>query len=79
MILLSREYIALLLIANILAVPAIILVGRSWLDNYAYKTEIGIDLFLIPSLILIVISLLTVSYQTYATARTNPVKSLRKE
>ncbi|MEM8969090.1 MAG: FtsX-like permease family protein, partial [Bacteroidota bacterium] len=79
MLLLSREYLVLLLIAIVLAVPATILGGRAWLENYAYKTEIGLDLLLIPGLILLLISVLTVSYRTYATAKTNPAESLRAE
>ncbi|MGD1894265.1 MAG: ABC transporter permease [Cyclobacteriaceae bacterium] len=79
MLLLSREYLVLLLIAIVLAVPATILGGRTWLENYAYKTEIGLDLLLFPGLILMLISVLTVSYRTYATAKTNPVESLRTE
>jgi putative ABC transport system permease protein len=79
MMLLSREYIILLCIAIALAVPAIIIGGRAWLDNYAYKVRMGVDLFLIPGLILVIISFLTVSYRTYASARANPAESLRAE
>ncbi|MEO0334537.1 MAG: FtsX-like permease family protein, partial [Bacteroidota bacterium] len=79
MLLLSREYLVLLLIAIVLAVPATILGGRAWLENYAYKTEIGLDLLLIPGVILLLISVLTVSYRTYTTAKTNPAESLRAE
>jgi putative ABC transport system permease protein len=79
MILLSREYMILLCIAIALAVPAIIIGGKAWLENYAYKVGMGVDLFLIPGLILVIISFLTVSYRTYATARANPAESLRTE
>ena len=79
MLLLSREYMLLLLAAIVLAIPAVIVGGRAWLDNYAYKTELGLGLFLVPALGLLLISLLTVSYRTYATARANPVESLKNE
>ena len=79
MLLLSREYMLLLLAAIVLAIPAVIVGGRAWLDNYAYKTDLGAGLFLVPALALLLISLLTVSYRTYATARANPVESLRNE
>ncbi|MDF9796582.1 putative ABC transport system permease protein [Catalinimonas alkaloidigena] len=79
MILLSREYLILLLIAIGLAVPAIIIGGKAWLENYAYKVGLGIDLFLIPGLILLLISFLTVSYKTFASARANPVEALKSE
>ncbi len=79
MMLLSREYLWLLLVALLLAVPAIIIGGRTWLNNYAYRTNLGIDLFLIPGLVLLIISLLTVSYRTYTSAKANPVESLKTE
>ncbi len=79
MVLLSWEYMILLFIAITLPVPAIFVGGNAWLENYAYKVGIGFNLFLIPGLILIVISLLTVSYRTYASASANPVESLRRE
>jgi len=79
MLLLSREYLILLIIAIALAVPATIIGGRAWLDNYAYRTEIGLDLLLVPGLILLFISVLTVGYRTYDTAKTNPADSLKVE
>ena len=79
MMLLSKEYLILLLIANVLAIPAILYWGGSWLDNYAFRTDLSGELFLIPGLILIIISFLTVSYRTYVTAKRNPVESLRTE
>ncbi|MDN5213322.1 ABC transporter permease [Fulvivirgaceae bacterium BMA12] len=79
MILLSKEYAILLLIANVVAVPVIILGGKAWLANYAFKVAMGVELFLIPALASIVVSLLTVSYRTYAAANLNPANSLRSE
>ena len=79
MILLSREYLLLLLLASVLAVPLVLIGGKAWLDNYAYKVGIGAGLFLIPAFVLLVIALLTVSYRTYAAARANPVESLKTE
>ena len=79
MLLLSREYLVLLLIATILAIPAIIYWGSSWLENYAFRIDIGLDLFIIPALALLLVSFLTVSHRTYSTANANPVDSLRAE
>jgi putative ABC transport system permease protein len=79
MMLMSKEYFLLLLIANVLAIPAVLYWGGNWLDNYAFRTELSAELFVIPGLILIIISFLTVGYQTYVTARRNPVESLRTE
>lgn len=79
MLLLSREYLMLLLIAVLISFPVVIYAANSWLNNYAYRVGIGIDILLIPVLILSLISFLTVSYRTYKTARTNPVQSLKSE
>lgn len=79
MILLSKEYLILLLIANVLAIPVVFLGGNAWLENYAFRISIGADLVFAPMIVLLVISFLTVSYRTYVTAKANPVKSLRTE
>ena len=79
MLLLSREYLILLLIAIALAVPIVFIGGKAWLNNYAFKTDIGLDLLVIPASVLVLISVLTVSYRTYTTANKNPVDSLRTE
>ena len=79
MVLLSWEYLMLLLVASITAIPVVVIGGKAWLDNYAYKIEMGAGLFIVPALILFVIALLTVSYRTYAAARANPAEALRTE
>ena len=79
MVLLSWEYLVLLLVASITAVPVVVIGGKAWLDNYAYKIEMGAGLFIVPALVLFVIALLTVGYRTYAAARANPAEALRTE
>jgi putative ABC transport system permease protein len=79
MLLLSREYLVLLLIADALAVPAVVYWGSAWLDNYAFRISLGMGLFVVPVLLLILISFITTGYRTYVVARTNPVESLRSE
>lgn len=79
MLLLSKEYVLLLMIANVLAIQVVIVAGRYWLNNYAYKTGIGAELLLIPGLLLMIISFVTLSYRTFTTARANPTDSLRTE
>lgn len=79
MLLLSREYLVLLLISVSLSIPIIVFAAKSWLNNYAYKVDLGMSLILVPFCILLLISFLTVSYTTFSTARANPVKSLKSE
>lgn len=79
MMLLSREYLLLLLAAIILSSPLALYFGRLWLENYAFQISIGADLILIPAMALVMISVLTVTYRTYVTAKANPVKALKNE
>lgn len=79
MALLSRQYLLLLLIAIVLAIPLVLYFGRHWLENYAFQSTLGPDLILIPAIALLLISAVTVACRTYATARANPVKALRSE
>ena len=79
MILLSREYILLLLFTNILAVPVILYAGQLWLDRYAFRTTISTEIFIISGSILLVTTLLTLSNKFYSTANSNPINALRKE
>ncbi|MEX2595036.1 MAG: ABC transporter permease [Anditalea sp.] len=79
MLLISREYLLLLAIAVVLAIPMIVFGASSWLENYAYRIDIGLDLLIIPALVLFLIALMTVSYRTYIAANANPVDSLKSE
>lgn len=76
MLLLVSEYICLLGVSAVLAIPAVIWGGKAWLKNYAYRVDIGVDLLLVPVIILFALVFLTVSYRAYSTAKKNPVKSL---
>ena len=77
--LITKEYLLLIAIAAFIAWPVAYLILNSWLRNFAYKIKIGWDVFLLSGLIVIVIALLTVSYQSLKTARANPVDSLKYE
>lgn len=79
MLLLSKEYLVLLGIAVVLAIPMVIFGANSWLENYAYRIDIGLEMILIPALILFITALLTVSYRTFIASKANPTDSLRSE
>jgi putative ABC transport system permease protein len=78
-LLLAREYILLLIIANIFAIPAVIYSGNVWLKNFAFKTDIGFDIMLIPGLVLICMAVLSVINKFYSLANNNPINILRKD
>jgi putative ABC transport system permease protein len=77
--LLSNEFLKLVLLANLIAWPLAFLVMNRWLRRFAYRTSLGIDLFLLSGVLGLGIALLTVSYQSIRAARANPVNSLRNE
>ena len=77
--LLYREFAVLLLIAFVIAVPLAWLTIVNWLEGYAFRINIHWSYFLIPFLTILVIALLTVSFQSIKAAIANPVKSLRTE
>ena len=77
--LINKEFLILVLIGNVVAWPCAYFATKSWLQNFAYRVNIGIDPFLIAGLIAFLISTLTISFQSNRAASTNPVVSLRAE
>ena len=78
-VLLSKDFIKLVLIALCMAAPVAWYAMHHWLEAFAYHTSLGIGVFLLAGVIAIVIALLTVSLQSVKAALMNPVKSLRSE
>ena len=77
--LLSREFIALVLISCLLAIPLSYYYLHAWLQKYEYRTEISWWIFAVSVLGALAITVLTVSYQSIRAGMINPVKSLRSE
>ena len=77
--LLYREFAILLVIAFVVAVPVAWLTIGNWLQGYAFRVNIHWYYFLLPFASILVIALLTVSFQSIRAAIANPVKSLRTE
>lgn len=77
--LLSRDFIKLVLIANMLAFPIAWFATNRWLQEYAYHVDLEWWVFVLAAVLAIAIALLTVGYQTFRAAGANPVKSLRSE
>ncbi len=75
--LLSKEFVRLVLIAFLVAIPLAWYFMDQWLQDFAYRTGIGIELFAIAGLLALFIALATVSYQAIRAALSNPVNSLR--
>jgi putative ABC transport system permease protein len=77
--LLSKEFTKWVLVANIIAWPIAYLAMNRWLQNFAYRINIGLGTFVLAALLALIIALLTVSYQAVRAARSNPVDALRYE
>jgi len=77
--LLSRQFTRWVLIANLISWPVAYYFMNKWLQNFAYRTDMSIWIFLLSGFAALVIALLTVSFQTIKAATANPVDSLRYE
>jgi putative ABC transport system permease protein len=77
--LLAKDFITLVIISFLIAAPAAYYFMHNWLMDYQYRTEITWWIFAVAGIGALVITLLTVSFQSIKTALTNPVKSLRTE
>ncbi len=78
-LLLSKEFSIWILDANIIAWPAAYFAANKWLQNFAYRTDIGIWTFIVSAVIALAIALTTVSYQSIKAATANPVEALKYE
>jgi putative ABC transport system permease protein len=76
---LTREFVLLAVIANAIAWPIAWYAMSRWLERFAWRTEIGIAVFMAAGLLIIGIALLTVSYQVIRAARANPVNAIQHE
>ena len=77
--LLSKEYVNLVLIAIAIAVPLVWLGMNNWITSFPYRTTISVTVFVIAGLAVLLVAISTVSFQTMKAARINPVDSLRHE
>ena len=76
---LLKEFVNLLIISSLLGIPLAYLIMNQWINMYAFQTNMKWWFFVVPILILIGISVLTITYQTFKTARSNPVNALKYE
>jgi putative ABC transport system permease protein len=79
LMLLSKDYLVLVIIANLVAIPVGYYLMNLWLEGYAYRIELAWWLLIVPPFITAVLALLSVSYQLWKGSQMNPVHSLRYE
>lgn len=76
---LSLDFIRLVAIAFVLAVPVGYYAMSRWLENFAYKIELGISVFVLSGLAAFAIAWFTIGFEAFKAAMGNPVDSLRSE
>jgi putative ABC transport system permease protein len=77
--LLVSEFVVLIVVSNFIAMPIAFFVMNKWLQGFAYRTNMGIEVFFAASILSLSIALLSVSFQSIKTATANPSDSLRYE
>ena len=77
--LLSREYVKLIILANLVAWPVAYYAMDLWLQDFAYKIDLGPGLFILSGLLALIIAFVTVGYQAVKAGQRDPVKALRYE
>ncbi|TEW64323.1 FtsX-like permease family protein [Mucilaginibacter phyllosphaerae] len=78
-ILLSKDFVVLVVLSCLIASPVAFYFLQNWLNQYTYRITIGPGVFVISAIIAVTITLLTISFQSIKAALANPVKSLRSE
>jgi putative ABC transport system permease protein len=78
-LLLSGHFVKLVLIANLLAWPLAWYAMHKWLQGFAYRIDISLNVFVLTAALSLFIALITISFQSIKAAIANPVESLRSE
>lgn len=75
----SKEFLLLIIIACVLAVPVAYLFMQKWLLDFAYRINLSAGIFIVAGIIILLIAGVTISLRTFRAATVNPAKSLRNE
>ncbi|MFL9483311.1 ABC transporter permease [Chitinophagaceae bacterium LWZ2-11] len=78
-LLLSKDFIVLVIISCIIASPIALFMLQNWLQKYTYRIHIGAGVFILAAVMAIIITLITISFQAVKAAVSNPVRCLRTE
>jgi putative ABC transport system permease protein len=76
---LSKDFLKLVMIATCIAIPIAWWSAYQWLQNYAYRTNINWWVFALAALVAVLVTIITISYQSIKAAISNPVKALKSE
>ena len=78
-LLLLKEFALLIVIANLIAWPLVYFAMSSWLRDFAYRTRIGLELFIIAALLVMAAAFISIGLQTFRAATADPIHALRYE
>jgi putative ABC transport system permease protein len=76
---LSVDFLKLVVLALVLAVPLAWIAANRWLENYPYRTTLNWKLFTLGAIVVVAVAFITISFQSIRAAISNPTKSLRSE
>lgn len=76
---LAFDFLKLVFVASVIASPLAWWIMNSWLQDYPYRIELGIYVFVVTTLLVMLVSFVTVGYQALRAALSNPIKTLRTE
>ena len=76
---LAKDYLLLITLANLVALPLVWYFGNSWMQNFAYRAPLGAIIFVSAFMLSIFIALITISFQSLKAARANPALILKDE
>jgi putative ABC transport system permease protein len=77
--LISKDFLVLIAISIVIALPVAYYVMSRWLQNYVYKTEIGVALLVLAALLTVLLTFITISYKAYQASILNPAESIKTE
>lgn len=76
---LTKEFVLLLAVANFIAWPIAYLAMTRWLQDFAFRINIGLDVFMLAGCVTLIVALSAVSFQVVRAARANPVDAIQHE
>lgn len=79
MLMLTKDFIKLVILANLFAWPITLLLARNWLSGFSYQIDMPFMPFVLAALLAVLIALVTVSYQAYLASNSDPVDALKYE
>ncbi|MEL6560473.1 MAG: FtsX-like permease family protein, partial [Bacteroidota bacterium] len=78
-ILLSKNFMVLILIALVISIPLVIQSAKEFLSDFAYKVEVGWQLFVLVALFTVIAAIISISFQAIKTSLSNPVDEIKDE